>query len=68
MDRVDSLTMERQLAVVEDQFMIESDLLLMSTGDDAEIEYRRQRIDRLLDAANEIRILGSFAIRSAQWL
>ncbi len=68
MAEVGDLTMERQLAVVEDQFMIESDLLLMSTGDEPEMEYRRQRIDRLLDAANEIRILGSFAIRSAELL
>ncbi len=68
MERVDRLSRERQLAVVEDQFMIESDLWLMSTGDPAEQAYRMERIDRLLDAANEIKILGSFAIRSAELL
>lgn len=48
--------------------MIESDLYLMSTGDPEEQAYRMDRIDRLLDAYNEIRILGSFAIRAVEYL
>jgi len=48
--------------------MIESDLYLMSTGDAAEQAYRMDRIDRLLDAYNEIKILGSFAIRAVEYL
>lgn len=48
--------------------MIESDLYLMSTGDREEQEYRLARIDKLLDAYHEIQILGSFAIRAAEYL
>lgn len=62
------LAKDRQLEIVEDQFMIESDLYLMSAGDPAEQAYRMARIDRLLDAHNEIQILGSFAIRNAELL
>ncbi len=68
MSEIDSLTTERQIETVRDQFMIESDLYLMSTGDDAEQAYRMDRIDRLLDAYNEIKILGSFAIRAVEYL
>jgi hypothetical protein len=68
MSEIDNLTTERRIETVRDQFMIESDLLLMSTGDEPEMEYRRARIDRLLDAYNEIRILGSFAIRAVEYL
>lgn len=48
--------------------MIESDLVLMNTGDPEAQAEHRQRIDRLLDAYNEIQILGSFAIRSVELL
>lgn len=68
MSEIDSLTTERQIETVRDQFMIESDLYLMSTGDRAEQEYRLARIDKLLDAYNEIKILGSFAIRAVEYL
>lgn len=67
-ETIDSLTKERQLEIVRDQFMVESDLWMMSTGDEAEQAYRMARIDSLLDAKNEIEILGSFAIRAAEYL
>lgn len=68
MSEIDSLAKDRQIEVVRDQFMIESDLWMMSTGDEEEQAYRMARIDALLDAHNEIQILGSFAIRSAELL
>ena len=68
MEQVDDISQEQQLKIVEDQLFIESDLWLMSTGDEREQAYRMARIDRLLDASNEIRVLGSFAMRSAELL